>query len=547
MADMGSRDENPGSNRKFRLMAFLPGNGPANSRGHNARARVRFPDRFTLGLTVSFFGIDLFNILHHEMWRDELQAWMIARGSSSIFDLVRNIRYEGHPAVWFLLLHAITRFTTWAPAMQLLNLAIATGTAYLIAAYSPFTKLQKALLCFSYFPLYEYGTISRNYGIGLFFLFWFCASYHPDRKQNLIIPAVLLSLLANTSVYGTMIALAFAVSLFAFPAIAAQDTRGFLALRATHVRAAALIFFLCTALAIAQMHPPPDSGFATGWPLSARGLGETLTAVWTAFLPIPSSLSHFWNTNFLWQNSALTGQWSKLAWAITRLGSAIILLIALILLARKRFALLAYASATAALLTFAHVKYRGFERHVGHLFLVFVACLWIAARCPEESFAFPLLERGSRLLAGQRSKILTCLLCVQFAVAVNASRVDWARPFSQGKSVAAFLRSNGMADMFVVGDADDCVSTIAGYLGRGIYYTRSQSIGSFIVWNQSRLQPPPNLIETATNIATLRKEEVLIISSVPLVIGTRSVHKVAEFTGSIAEEDFYVYRVDPGQ
>jgi hypothetical protein len=538
---LGHQNENPGSKRNFRLIRFLPDRAQADSSKQNPGAGGRFPDWFTLGVTASFFGIDLFNILRHEMWRDELQSWMIARWSSSIFDLVRNMRYEGHPPLWYLLLYAITRFTKWVPAMQLLNLVIATGTAYLVARYSPFTKFQKVLLCFGYFPLYEYGTISRSYGIGLFFLFWFCAWYRPDRKQNWLIAALLLSLLANTSVYGTMIAMAFAVSLFALPAIAAEDTRGFLALRATHVRAAALIFCGCIAIAVAQMHPPPDTGVRLPWhlPATARSLGETLSGVWRAFLPIPSSLSHFWNSNFFLQDTTLKRRWPML-------GSAIILLIALLLLARKRFALLAYVSATAATLAFMQVKYLGGERHAGHLFLVFVACLWISARFPEESLVFHPFERPSRLLAGQRQRILSCLLCVHFAVAATASWVDWARPFSQGKAVAAFLRSSGMAGMFMVGDPDAAVATVAGYLDRGIYYPRSQSIGSFIVWNRKRLQPPRSLIEAATDIATLRKEEVLIISNGPLETGTSSAHEVAQFTGGIEQdEDFYLYLVRP--
>jgi hypothetical protein len=552
--------ENSGSERRFRLREFPSKHGQADSRKQNPGAGVRFPDWFTLGLTVSFLVVALFNLLHHEMWRDELQAWMIARESNSISDLLRNMRYEGHPPLWFLLLYGITRFTSWAPAMQWLNLVIATGTAFLIAAYSPFSKLQKALLCFGYFPLYEYGTISRNYGLGLFCLFLFCAWYHPDRRQNWVIAALLLSLLANTSIYGTMIAMAFAVSLFAFPAIAERDTRGSLALPAPHARAAALIFCACVALAIFQMLPPPDTGTVVGWhlPTSARSLGVTLTQVWKAFLPIPRSLSHYRDTNFFLPEIAPIERWPVLGSAtipliapfllvsVAMLGSAIILLIAPLLLARSRWALLAYASATAAILTFSHVKYRGAERHLGHLFLVFIACLWIAARFPEKGFAFHPFERASRLLAGQRQRIITCLLCVHVAVAATASGVDWAGPFSQGSSVAEFLRRSGMAGTFIVGDNDSAVSTVAGYLDRGIYYPRSRSIGSFIVWNRKRLQPPQSLIAAATEIATLRKQAVLVISNDRLETGASSAHEVAEFTGSVVEnEDFYLYRVAP--
>jgi hypothetical protein len=55
---------------------------------------------FPLCITVLFFLLSLNTILHHEMWRDELQAWLIARDSDSIAQLFfQNLRYEGHPGL----------------------------------------------------------------------------------------------------------------------------------------------------------------------------------------------------------------------------------------------------------------------------------------------------------------------------------------------------------------------------------------------------------------------------------------------------------------
>jgi hypothetical protein len=36
-------------------------------------------------------------LAHHEMWRNELQAWLLARDSDSLAELWRNTRYEEHP------------------------------------------------------------------------------------------------------------------------------------------------------------------------------------------------------------------------------------------------------------------------------------------------------------------------------------------------------------------------------------------------------------------------------------------------------------------
>jgi hypothetical protein len=48
---------------------------------------------------------------HHELWRDEVQAWLLDRDSSSAIDLLSRQKYEGHPALWQLLLMPLTRIS----------------------------------------------------------------------------------------------------------------------------------------------------------------------------------------------------------------------------------------------------------------------------------------------------------------------------------------------------------------------------------------------------------------------------------------------------
>ena len=54
---------------------------------------------FSNSCTTLFFLIGLPAILHHAMWRDELNVWLIVRDSQSLFELFHNIHYEGHPFV----------------------------------------------------------------------------------------------------------------------------------------------------------------------------------------------------------------------------------------------------------------------------------------------------------------------------------------------------------------------------------------------------------------------------------------------------------------
>jgi hypothetical protein len=164
---------------------------------------------FTYSLVFLFFiSLAYVTLLHHEMWRDELQAWLIAIGSASVGELFQNIQYERHPALWYLSLYFLSRLSEMPIVMQVFHILLATAGIYLLARFAPFTKVQKFCFAFGYFPFYEYGVISRGYVMGVVCLFAFCALQSRTPKHSLVQVCV-LALLANTSIYGAMIASAF--------------------------------------------------------------------------------------------------------------------------------------------------------------------------------------------------------------------------------------------------------------------------------------------------------------------------------------------------
>jgi len=66
-------------------------------------------------------------LVRRAMWRDELQAFMRRRPSSTPLDLFAKLKYEGHLGLWHLLLRVITRFTSDPTSMQVAHLVIALG------------------------------------------------------------------------------------------------------------------------------------------------------------------------------------------------------------------------------------------------------------------------------------------------------------------------------------------------------------------------------------------------------------------------------------
>src|SRR5262245_41361569 len=119
-----------------------------------------------------FALVTAFGIRAHTLWFDELQAWNIARASGSLGDLAHNLRYEGHPILWYLPLFALTRVTGNPHAMQVLQWLIAVATSALVVFRAPFRLVVRVALLAGYFLAFEYGVFSRSYGLGALLLVW---------------------------------------------------------------------------------------------------------------------------------------------------------------------------------------------------------------------------------------------------------------------------------------------------------------------------------------------------------------------------------------
>ncbi len=142
-------------------------------------------------LTAIYFAVSLDGILHHELWLDEAHHYLLARDSNSFIELVKNTRYEGHPILWNTLLYGITRFSLNPFWMQFLHILISTSVVFIFLRKAPFNWIFKTLFIFGYFMIFEYNVISRNYILGVLFLFLACSVFE-KRKENFILLTVLI-------------------------------------------------------------------------------------------------------------------------------------------------------------------------------------------------------------------------------------------------------------------------------------------------------------------------------------------------------------------
>jgi hypothetical protein len=70
--------------KKFYQQSKAAASSPAQPQPRKEIKLAATPVRFALMVTAGFFVIALIGMLSHEMWRDEHQAWLVARDANSL-------------------------------------------------------------------------------------------------------------------------------------------------------------------------------------------------------------------------------------------------------------------------------------------------------------------------------------------------------------------------------------------------------------------------------------------------------------------------------
>lgn len=501
---------------------------------------------FIITLVIIFFLLGMIGILNHEMWRDELQAWLIARDSSSLTDLFKNLRYEGHPALWHIFLYIITRFTLNPIAMQFFHLIIATATIFIFTTFSPFTRLQKILFTFSYFSFYEYSIISRNYGLGVLLIFLFC-KFFGERQQNYLLLSCILALLANTNAYSFLLSICLAITLVIELLISKNKNKS-ISINKGILIISFLVFALGIILALVQLMPPANSNFqgdATFFIQQNKfsHLFSTITTIWRSYVPIPNVFDYnFWDTNILLNAQVRGSSLLKLCALLFSLG---LLFISIKLFIQKPVALLLYLLGTFSLLSFMYLKHLGYLRHHGNLFILFLACLWIASYYEKSDVFSKRIKYLNPLSNNHKQRYLNIILSLQVLAGVFAFTMDLNYPFSGSKEVANFIEAQGLNKTLIVGSKDFAISPIAAFLQQKIYYPESGAFGGFVDWNKRRSLGSQAVIDEINNFVAQQKQQTLLILSSEINTEKKNFNYV-EFwksSKSITREDYKLYLI----
>src|SRR5690606_40130228 len=119
--------------------------------------------RFPLIETAGFVLLSLLVIYmkweHHELWKDEWQAWFVSR-DKNLWEILSFLHYEGHPGLWYLFLKPFTWLSHILPVNEEYILSFAHMTPVVVAGFLFWKKLTiptiiKIAFALSYFFFFE--------------------------------------------------------------------------------------------------------------------------------------------------------------------------------------------------------------------------------------------------------------------------------------------------------------------------------------------------------------------------------------------------------
>ncbi len=450
--------------------------------------------------TIIFFCLSFIGVLHHELWLDESHHWLLARDSKSLSDLITNTRYEGHPILWNILLFYISKFSLNPFWMQLMHILISSSVVFIFLKNAPFSRLFKILFIFGYFIFFEYNLLSRNYALGVLFLFLACSIYQ-YRKEKFILFAGLLAIANNTHAIFIVIT----VCMMVIVCVEYIQKNSYYV--STKIGLGLTFFVLGTLLAIIQIIPPSDTSFFDR--IEEITLFQKTSKSFITFFKGLFTISdfrtiHFWNSNLIVNlNKTLA----------TIFGVFSIFIPVFIFYKNKIILLYIYLGIIGTTLFF-FVTQLSAPRYFGLNFLFIITGLWIENEYPLKKSIF---NSWLSLLTFKKIKniLIYSILITQTFSGIVAYGFDLFLPFSSSKQTVAFLKKSKLTDKVVI--TQWCEGTsLSSYLEKPIFFLDSNSYESYCVWNRKvPIQPNPKkaLVNSLEEVMKDVDQSIIFISN----------------------------------
>ncbi len=417
-----------------------------------------------------YLAVNLALILHHENWRDEAQAWQIVR-YSNLSGLFAQLKYEGHPCLWYLLLMPFAKLHAPFGLMNGLSLALMAVAVWLLLTRSPFQIPVRILVVLSGFFLYYYPVIARSYAL-VPPLLALLALYYPRRMEKPLGYGILLALLTQTHIY--MLGLSAALSFFWLLEILADLRKGKRSIRRpeSRMRLAGVSLNLLSALFLFwELFGSTEKNSGINIHISST-LSSNLHRI---------SVASQWAAGFAVGSGIGDEKWKILVILIG------IVFLLLLFWSWKETLLLA-AAVLSQVLLFTYV-YLPSEQKAMLLVHEFIFILWLILekKNGEERKKEAWRKAGNQAAALCFQVMLAALCILSIDGHRGAVEADWKEAYSAGQDAASYIENEIPADALLVTAGDVPAYAAAAYAAdRTIWYPLTESSITFSVWNEGR-------------------------------------------------------------
>jgi hypothetical protein len=441
---------------------------------------------------------------NHVMWRDEVRALSVATGSASWGQLLSELRFEGHPILWYAVLKVGFFITGSRLVLPVLALVFAIAAAFVILRYCPFPMWLRLAAVFGAFLGYELSVKARNYGIGVLLMMVACVAFRDRRDRPLVLGVVLL-LLANTSVHAAIAAMVLLfIWLLDVGSAERRSIRTVQGIGAIAIAVGGILFSLLSS------RPGPGMAWATGLEsLSVNKIPAMIFADPGRSLRDIAAVSQF-----PWHIVGIKGN----------LAASIIVDLCIVwllwCLRRNPRALVAVVITVVGYAIFFLNVYSGSLRHAGMVLFLIIAICWIEYdRAPSP-----------RIVLG----LLPLLLLQLLALPVMAGRA-LLHPESSSKSLASFIRERPQyRNAVLMAEPDYFMEAMPYYVGNPIFMPRNGEFRNRVSFDKTglrrRILSLDELTTMAQRVSCERRQPVL------LSIGHRDFRTMQEGAGYPAYE-----------
>ena len=472
---------------------------------------------------IIYFMISLFLTIMHEPFKNEAQAWLIVR-DLDLPGIMNIMWYEGTPALWHLLLFPLVKLGLPYFSMQLLHWIFAVIIIWLILYKSPFPAIFRVLFSFSYYFLYEYSAIARNYNITILLMFLLATIW--KRKQELpFLFCLLVILIINTNLiiwgFGVMVTL-----LFFYDGKCSHrkfSISHYISLIIL-VAGFALMFFQ-----IIPRDQASDQSVVSFSFFDLKFPEMILRAPANAIISVGGDPESMVIPFFFFLCSTAV----------------------LFLLVKKVPIFLATILSSAWCIYMFMFIYSGGVRHHGYLLIIFIFFFWIRDYYKDSDWISRLVPRYILSDAFKHGVFLIVALCllttVMRMIAIIPQEIRYE--FSGSKEIAQYIKQNNLEEKNWIGyRSDRCEAILPYFADKKFWYAGIQDYGSYVVWNtEYKLNADLSSEDIITRIHRNfpERKDLLLILSKPLENpeehGFRLIYQNQKRVFWLHDEHYYLY------